>query len=117
MTVGYSGTAAGGVLSIGNGSQAAHIALLGNYLASSFTLSGDGHGGTNVVDPPMLASIPLISNPKGLPGLTAADFFLHGFPATQPSVYHEALCASFEPSQALPSIRPGAAHSVWLRNA
>ena len=67
MTVGYSGTAAGGVLSIGNGSQAAHIALLGNYLASSFTLSGDGHGGTNVVDPPMLASIPLISNPKGLP--------------------------------------------------
>ena len=67
MTVGYSGTAAGGVLSIGNGSQAAHIALLGNYLASSFTLSSDGHGGTNVVDPPMLASIPLISIPKSLP--------------------------------------------------
>ena len=67
MTVGYSGTAAGGVLSIGNGSQAAHIALLGNYLASTFTLSGDGHGGTNVVDPPMLASIPLISTPKSLP--------------------------------------------------
>jgi hypothetical protein len=67
MTVGYSGTATGGVLSIGNGSQAAHIALLGNYLASSFTLSGDGHGGTNVVDPPMLASTPLISTPKSLP--------------------------------------------------
>ena len=67
MTVGYSGTATGGVLSIGNGSQAAHIALLGNYLASSFTLSGDGHGGTNVVDPPMLASTPLISIPKSLP--------------------------------------------------
>ena len=37
-TVGYSGTAAGGTLTVTNGSQTANIALLGNYMASTFTL-------------------------------------------------------------------------------
>ena len=64
MTVGYSGNAAGGVLSVSNGSQTANIALLGNYMASTFTLGSDGHGGTTVVDPPMIASTPLAVTAK-----------------------------------------------------
>ena len=47
----YSGTAAGGTLSLSDDSHTANIALLGNYLASTFVASSDGHGGTNVVDP------------------------------------------------------------------
>ena len=33
-----------GVLSVSNGSQTANIALIGNFMASSFTLDSDGHG-------------------------------------------------------------------------
>jgi hypothetical protein len=29
--------------------HSANIALLGNYLASTFVASSDGHGGTNIV--------------------------------------------------------------------
>jgi hypothetical protein len=47
----YSGTASGGTLTVTDGSHTANIALLGNYLASTFVTSSDGHGGTNVVDP------------------------------------------------------------------
>ena len=47
----YSGTASGGTLTVTDGSHTANIALLGNYLASTFATSSDGHGGTNVVDP------------------------------------------------------------------
>ncbi len=36
----------GGTLSIGDGAHTASIALQGTYLASSFTLASDGHGGT-----------------------------------------------------------------------
>jgi hypothetical protein len=67
MTVGYSANpgGAGGTLSVGNGKQTAAIALLGDYAASSFALSADGHGGTNVVIPqPMAGSFapnPLLS--------------------------------------------------------
>jgi len=64
MTVGYSGTSAGGTLTIGNGTQTDKIALLGNYMASTFTLLNDWHGGTNViVDPPKIAATPLIASP------------------------------------------------------
>jgi VCBS repeat-containing protein len=45
-TLGYSGDAAGGVLSVGDGSHVAQLALLGSYMASSFVTGGDGHGGT-----------------------------------------------------------------------
>jgi hypothetical protein len=47
----YSGTSTGGTLSVSDGTHNAKIALLGNYLASTFVASSDGHGGTNVVDP------------------------------------------------------------------
>ena len=48
----FNGTASGGTLSITNGTHTANIALLGNYMASTFVASSDGHGGTLVVDPP-----------------------------------------------------------------
>jgi hypothetical protein len=38
-----------------DGTHTANIALLGNYLASTFVTSSDGHGGTAIVDP-LLAS-------------------------------------------------------------
>jgi hypothetical protein len=49
----FTGTSTGGVLTVTDGSHTANIALLGNYLASTFTVSNDGHGGTFVVDPPV----------------------------------------------------------------
>ena len=49
----FSGNANGGTLTVTSGTQTANIALSGNYLTSGWTLSGDGHGGTIVVDPPL----------------------------------------------------------------
>ncbi len=51
-TVSYSGTKSGGTLTVTHGSEVASIRLVGDYRSSVFTLSRDGHGGTNVVDPP-----------------------------------------------------------------
>ena len=48
----YSGTSTSGVLTVADGSHVAKITLEGDYLASTFTVSSDGHGGTTVVDPP-----------------------------------------------------------------
>src|ERR1700676_4660354 len=47
----YLGNANGGTLTITDGTHTANIALQGNYLASTWTLSSDGNGGTVVVDP------------------------------------------------------------------
>jgi hypothetical protein len=47
----YSGDSSGGTLTLTDGTHTANIALLGNYLASTFVASSDGHGGTNIVDP------------------------------------------------------------------
>jgi hypothetical protein len=47
----HSGTASGGILTVTDGSHTANIALVGNYIASTFVRSSDGHGGANVVDP------------------------------------------------------------------
>ena len=47
----YSGDSSGGTLAVTDGTHTANIALLGNYLASTFVTSSDGHGGANVVDP------------------------------------------------------------------
>jgi hypothetical protein len=57
----YSGTSAGGTLSVTDGSHTANIALIGNYLASTFVASSDGHGGTSVVDPPAAGQAALLT--------------------------------------------------------
>jgi hypothetical protein len=42
----------GGTLNVSNGAPTANIALLGQYMASQFAMSSDGHGGTLITDPP-----------------------------------------------------------------
>ena len=51
-TLGYaptSGQTGGGTLSLSDGIHSANIALLGNYMASSFVTASDNHGGTMVL--------------------------------------------------------------------
>ena len=50
-TASYSGTKTSGVLTVTDGAHTAKIHLAGDFLASSWTLASDGHGGTTVVDP------------------------------------------------------------------
>jgi hypothetical protein len=47
-TLAYAANAAGtgGILTVSDGRHAASIALLGNYVAGSFVITADGHGGT-----------------------------------------------------------------------
>jgi len=47
----FSGTATSGVLTVTDGVHTARITLIGDYRASAFTASSDGHGGVVVVDP------------------------------------------------------------------
>ena len=47
----YLGNADGGALTVTDGAKTARIALSGNYLSSTWTLSSDGKGGATVVDP------------------------------------------------------------------
>jgi spore maturation protein SpmB len=51
-TVSYTGTSSGGTLTVSDAeSHTAHIALSGDYTSSTFSLSSDGSGGTDVIDP------------------------------------------------------------------
>jgi hypothetical protein len=45
----FSGTAAGGVLTVTDGAHTAHITLKGDYRGATFVASKDGFGGTDVV--------------------------------------------------------------------
>jgi hypothetical protein len=47
----------GGTLSITNGTHAAKIALLGNYVTANFIAAADGHGGTLITDPPVIEQL------------------------------------------------------------
>jgi hypothetical protein len=42
----------GGTLTVSDGLHAQSVALLGQYMASSFVMASDGHGGTMITDPP-----------------------------------------------------------------
>jgi len=48
----FVGKASGGVLAVTDRTHTAHIALVGDYLASTFVASSDGHGGVTIVDSP-----------------------------------------------------------------
>ena len=50
MTAAYSATT--GTVTVSNGTNSVNLKLAGNYSTSTWTLSGDGSGGTDVVDPP-----------------------------------------------------------------
>jgi hypothetical protein len=63
-TLGYSanGSSTGGALAVSDGTRAATIALLGNYIAGSFVTAADGHGGTLDTAAPA-ANAPLLTTP------------------------------------------------------
>jgi hypothetical protein len=48
----FSGDSTHGTLTVTDGVHTAKIGLSGNYTSSTWTLSNDGHGGTDLVDPP-----------------------------------------------------------------
>jgi hypothetical protein len=50
MMGGFYGSARGGTLLVSNGAQTVDVALLGNYLSSTFSAASDGHGGTMITD-------------------------------------------------------------------
>ena len=63
----FSGDMNGGTLAVSDGINTANIALVGDYLGSSWTLSSDGNGGTTVVDPSIY---PNASNTGVQPGVS-----------------------------------------------
>jgi phospholipase/lecithinase/hemolysin len=62
---GFSGTSAGGTLTVSNGLQHVNIALLGNYMASTFVTASDGTGGTLVMDQSSAAPPQLLAATHG----------------------------------------------------
>ncbi|HEY2177568.1 MAG TPA: hypothetical protein VGH15_03225, partial [Caulobacteraceae bacterium] len=56
----YSGTTTSGTLTVTDGTHTAHIHLVGNYTASTFTVATDGHGGTIVKDPRAGSMAPIL---------------------------------------------------------
>jgi fibronectin-binding autotransporter adhesin len=65
-TLAYAANAAGagGTLTIGDGRQAAAIALLGNYMAGSFVTTADGQGGTLLTQAAQTGQQLLLTHPK-----------------------------------------------------
>ena len=54
----------GGTLTVSDGLRAQSVALLGQYMASSFVMGSDGHGGTFITDPPP-SQQSLLAQPHG----------------------------------------------------
>jgi hypothetical protein len=66
-TLGYSPNSnnTGGTFSLTDGTHSAKIALLGNYMASSFVTESDAHGGTMVVaDTSHTGNQSVLANPQ-----------------------------------------------------
>ena len=79
-TITYSGNNSPGTLTVSDGTHTASIALLGNYSLANFTASSDGHGGTSVIDPPLLQAGSDCSNPangSAVHPITISDFGWH----------------------------------------
>jgi hypothetical protein len=72
-TASYSGTSAGGVLTVTDGTNTAQIHLAGNFLSSTFTVASDGHGGTSVTDPTARTAAKLASAMAQMAGPTAGS--------------------------------------------
>jgi hypothetical protein len=68
-TLGYSENSSdtGGTLTVKDGSHIAKLALLGNYMATSFVTAADGHGGTLITEGPQTANqlVPLTTPHTG----------------------------------------------------
>ena len=68
-TLGYSENSSdtGGTLSVKDGTHIAKLALLGNYMATSFVTAADGHGGTLITEAAQTANqlVPLTTPHTG----------------------------------------------------
>jgi hypothetical protein len=53
QTPSFSGDTSSGTLTVTDGTHTDAIKLTGDYTQSGWTTSNDGHGGTNIVDPPL----------------------------------------------------------------
>jgi hypothetical protein len=51
-------------LTVSDGRHAAAISLLGNYMAGSFAVAADGHGGTLVAEASQASQQPLLTQPR-----------------------------------------------------
>ena len=58
-----SGNSTDSTVTPADGAQAASLALLGQFMASSFVTAGDGHGGTPLADPASSQQQPLLTQP------------------------------------------------------
>jgi hypothetical protein len=79
----YAGTTTAGTLTVTDGTHTAHIKLAGNYLASTFVVANDNHGGTLIHDPtaPALPSpAAMASAMAGLGGSSGAALAALGAP-------------------------------------
>jgi hypothetical protein len=54
----------GGTLSLAGGAQSAKIALLGNYMASSFAVASDHHSDSMVIEAWQASNQSLLSHPQ-----------------------------------------------------
>ena len=55
MSFAEAGDNASGTLTVTDGANTANLTLLGQYVTAQFTSGGDGHGGTEIGDPPVMA--------------------------------------------------------------
>jgi hypothetical protein len=64
-TLGYAANSnnTGGTLTVSDGTHTANIALLGQYMAASFSMSADGFGGTLIHDVPSAALTQPLTQP------------------------------------------------------
>jgi len=60
----FSGSSSGGTLSVTDGTHAVTIALLGNYMASTFVASSDGHGGISIITEPAVTQASVLAQPQ-----------------------------------------------------
>jgi hypothetical protein len=68
----YSGTTASGTLTVTDGTHTAHIMLVGNFTASTFTVGSDGHGGVLVKDPSAASLASRMAAMPAAPAMTPA---------------------------------------------
>ncbi len=110
MKATYSGTSAGGTLTVTDGSQSVSLKLSGDYTNATWLLSKDKTGGTIVVDPPANSSPPtsILDSVVADDLLTSSKFGLDDAPATTGVQDH--------PCVASPHVPPSLDHVVALFN-
>ena len=94
----FSGTKAGGVLTVSDGTHTAHINLKGDYRTSVFISASDGHGGTIIHDPMAAAIVPSATSfAAAMAGLGGGEAVASGTVAAAASAPTQLLLAPASP--------------------